>query len=164
MGWELINQNQLDYDQVYQHGGYYFRGTPFQRGYNSVYFQNGDGVGGIFRFLSKKGGPVLKKLGKVVGKEALQTTANILDNIAQGGELKEVIKEEAKKGIKRLASKVSQSGGAAKRRRVAKPAKKKAAKKKPAKKKPTRKPKRIIKVTKRRLPAFFKPRTKLGFY
>ena len=42
-----------------------------------------------------------KSVGKDIGREALVTTVKILDNIAQVGELKETILNEAKQGVKR---------------------------------------------------------------
>lgn len=135
-------------DFIQEGGGYYFRGNPYQRGY---------GVGSVFRTWWRAILPFLKGAGKHMGKEALVTTAKILDNIAQGAELKETIKEEAKRGVKRMADRLEQSGSGVKRRKISKPKKKK-----PKKIRITKKSilgKRILKDL-----VMKNPKTKLGLF
>lgn len=128
--------------------GYYYYGLPYQRGYG----HRGAGIGSIFRHLIRFLMPIAKGAGKTVGKEALVTSARILDNIAQGAELKDTLITEAKEGVKRLAKR--QTGGGAKRRKVTKP--KKSAPKKKKKKKATRKS-----IQGRRV---MLPKSRLGFF
>ena len=134
MGLEKFDPNKINFDGFFQDGGSidYYTGDIFQKGYG----MRGDGMGSIFRkfskgfkFLLKTFGehalPAAKEVGKVVGDEAIDTTAAILHNIVQGEKLKETVKSEGKKGMKRLAARLTnQSGGAAKRRKVVKPKKK----------------------------------------
>lgn len=102
-------------DDFEQEGsGFYYYGLPFQRGY---------GIGSLFRgFLRML---IKSKAGRTVGKEALVTSAKILDNIVQGSDLKETIVNEAKQGIKRLANQQSGGGPKRKKRKVVKKKKKK---------------------------------------
>ena len=142
-----------DFDQ--DGAGFYYYGFPYQRGYG----YHGAGIGSVFRSLIRFLIPLAKKAGKTVGKEALVTSARILDNIAQGAELRETILNETKKGVKRMASRVDktkQEGGAVPRK------KRKASKKSKKKQKITRKMilgRRVLDGV-----AFEKPKTKLGFF
>src|SRR5689334_20592628 len=87
-------------------GGFYYYGLPYQRGYG----HRGAGIGSVFRHLVRFLMPIVKGAGKRVGEEAIVTSARILDNIAQGAELKDTIISEGKQGLKRLARR--QTGGA----------------------------------------------------
>ena len=102
----IFDPMDVTLDEFFQTGsGFYYQGLPYQRGYG----MRGDGIGSIFRTLVRYILPVAKKAGKSVGKEALATSARILDNIAQGAELKETVLTEAKRGVKRLANRVNEN-------------------------------------------------------
>ena len=98
------------YETIYQTGnGPYFQGFQYQRGYG----MRGGGIGSIFRTMLRYIMPIAKTVGKDVGKEALISSARILDNIAQGAELKETILNESKAGLKRAAKRIGQHGSGA---------------------------------------------------
>ena len=141
-----------DFDQL--GSGNYFIGFEQQRGYGYV-SQSGMGIGNVFAYLKRILYPLLKRAGKSVGKEALVTGARILDNIAQGAEFKATVKEEAKKGVKRVADKFEQSGSGI-----------------PKKRRKTVKKKKKMRITKKSILGkrilkdlvMKHPKTKLGFY
>lgn len=90
-----------------QHGGSYFQGVPYQRGY---------GIGSVFassyRFLA----PWLKEL----GKEGLALGARFLGDMVQGKNAKESLVTESKAGLKNLlqkgAEKLQEGSGRRKRK------------------------------------------------
>ena len=94
-------------------GGSYFEGVPpYQRGYGwfaGMPRQRGSGLGDIFRSfwrvlkpLAKRVGPVLSSAGKAVGEEGLAATARILNDVVQGGDLKESVISEGREGVRNL--------------------------------------------------------------
>lgn len=108
-----------DHEQLSQLGqlgyGSYFEGLPYQRGYGV--YQRGLGIGSIFSRLLRYILPVVssakknltrvaKNTGKTVGNEALITGARILDNIAQGTNIKDAVVTETKQGARRAAQKI----------------------------------------------------------
>lgn len=131
-------------DFIQQGAGYYFHGFPNQRGYGKFSSFKGRGLADQFSRFKRFWLPMIKGAGKLIGNEALITGARILDNIAQGAELKETVKSEAKQGVKRLAKKFNQEGSGAppskKRKIAAKP-----------KSKPKSKPKKKKRITKKSL-------------
>lgn len=60
-----------------------FVGLPYQRGY---------GIGSFFRGLFRMAVPVLKKVAKIVGKQALAAGANIAGDVLRGQDFKESLK------------------------------------------------------------------------
>ena len=167
----VFDPNSVTLDEFFQSGygvsSTYFQGVARQRGYGF----RGAGIGSIFRSLLRMIIPLAKSAGKSVGKEALATSARILDNLAQGQELKETIKSEAREGVKRIAKRVSgQTGGGpmAKRRRRASKGRKSSKRRggkfsKSKKKRITKKDllgKKVIEAIAVRTP----PKTRLGFY
>lgn len=111
----IFDFNKVDFDKffVIQQGqGNFYKGKSYVRSYR----QKGQGVGvvlsSLWRFLT----PVLKSLGTDLGREALNTGANILDSVSKG----ESIKEAAKKGLKQGAKNIfgSHSGEGKKRKIV----------------------------------------------
>ncbi len=81
-----------------------FRGTPYQRG---------AGLGSFFRSLFRMAVPVLRSVGRQVGKHALTAGANIATDFVQGKPLFESAKEHSKRETSQLlqeASKALQSG------------------------------------------------------
>lgn len=100
----------------------YYRGiNPYQRGYG--YRQSGAGIGDVLRGIWRYILPAIRRVGTSVGKEALSTGETILDKIAEGGNVKEAIIEEGKKGIDTILEKGQKQigSGAIKRRRNSKP-------------------------------------------
>ena len=119
--------NTVKWSDFFQEGDgrvdVYFEGVPYQRGWSKD-----KGVGSVFRRLYrvilpvlKAAGPVLKAAAPVLKKEGLETTARILNNVAEGVPTKEAIVSEVKEGAKNIAKKVVQSGGRRKRKRSRKP-------------------------------------------
>jgi len=114
-------------------GGSYFEGLPpYQRGYgwfSGTPRQRGSGLGDIFRSfwrvlkpLAKRVGPVLTSAGKAVGEEGLAATARILNDVVQGGDLKQSLVTEGREGVRNLLGRAerklaSQSGSGKKRRK-----------------------------------------------
>ena len=96
--------------------GEFYKGLRFQRGYG----QRGRGIGGILRTVWRFMVPIMKDVGKSVGKEGLSAGARILGNIAQGAEAKDAIVTETQKSVRNLAKKAAahlddQSGSGTKR-------------------------------------------------
>lgn len=155
----FFDPSSIGLDDFVQDGaGFYYYGLPFQRGYGL----RGSGIGNVFRHLLRFILPVVKGAGKTIGKEAVVTTARILDNIAQGAELKDTLVEEAKQGVKRLAQR--QTGRGAKRRKRSTPKKKSGKKKsgkKSGKKKTGKKGKSRKAILGKRI---IIPNSKLGFF
>jgi hypothetical protein len=77
-----------------------FRGREFQRGH---------GIGSIFSGLFRLAKPLLARGAKAVGRQALNTSSQILDDIMQGHNVKEAMKTRITEGGRSLA-------GAAKRK------------------------------------------------
>ena len=71
---------------------YFVGGKPFQRGFG--YYQNGAGVSDFLRSLWRSFLPLAKSAGHAVGKEALSTGFRILENLAQGENIKDSVAKE----------------------------------------------------------------------
>ena len=67
-----------------------FRGPALQKGY---------GLGGLFKGLVRTLAPALKQGLISVGKRALQTGTEVLNDYVQGGDLKTSIKRRAKQNV-----------------------------------------------------------------
>ena len=78
------------------HGMGAYSGERFQRGY---------GLGAIFGPLMRTILPIVKGVGKAVGKQALRTGAEVATDVLQGGTFKEALKTRGKAGAKRLIAK-----------------------------------------------------------
>lgn len=91
-----------------QIGGAYYQGVPQQRGFGDSYYvgfphQRGYGIGAIFANLGRFLLPIVKSIGKNVGREALFMGSRVLDDLATGEKLKESIVKEGTTSIKNLA-------------------------------------------------------------
>ena len=84
--------------------GEFYRGFRYQRGYG----QRGRGIGGILRTVWRFMVPILKDVGRTVGKEGMSTGARILENIAQGVEPKEAIVTETQRGVRTVAKQAAE--------------------------------------------------------
>jgi hypothetical protein len=103
----IFDPNSVNLNDFEQIGGgdiTYFRGLPpYQRGYG--YRQRGAGVGDVLRSLWRVLLPVFKTAGQTVGREALTTGNKILDNLAEGKDVKTSVKEAAKVSADNLLEK-----------------------------------------------------------
>ncbi|GBO35042.1 hypothetical protein AVEN_102931-1 [Araneus ventricosus] len=77
-------------------------GNPYHEG---VSFQKGYGLGGIFRRLSRATLPFLVKGRKALGKEALVTGTNVINDVVSGEDIKIAAKRRSKEAGKNLARK-----------------------------------------------------------
>lgn len=122
-----FDPSDIGYDSYFQTGSGYFEGLPLykQRGYGN---QQGAGLGNLFRqfwrFLkpmAKSLAPVVASAGKAIGEEGLATTARVLNNVVEGGDLKDAISSEGREGVRNLLTraerKLSRQKGSGKRRR-----------------------------------------------
>jgi hypothetical protein len=63
--------------------------------------------------------PITTSIGKAVGKEALSTTARVIDDVVGGTDLKSAVKTQGREGLRKLASQAAtklQSGTGRKRK------------------------------------------------
>ncbi len=91
------------------HGMQGFEGVPYQRG---------NGLGSFFKGLFRMILPVVKKVGKAVGKEALATGANVAADVARGRQFKESVQEHGRNAAGRMfdtAARKVRGGGMGKR-------------------------------------------------
>jgi hypothetical protein len=63
-------------------------------GYKGVPYQRGAGLGSFFKSLFRMAVPVIKSVGRKVGKEALYAGADLLTNVAQGKPVVETVKKQ----------------------------------------------------------------------
>ena len=120
------DENSVDWDtffqtEIIQSGHGVFEGYPYQRGFGNRSLR-GHGIGNIFRSLFRFFSPIAKKVGKAVGKQALQTGAQIATDIVSGENFKQSLKKRGRAGAENLfnkaASKLRGEGiGSRKRRR-----------------------------------------------
>ncbi|GBL63119.1 hypothetical protein AVEN_107143-1 [Araneus ventricosus] len=75
-------------------------GIPY---YEGVSFQKGYGLGGIFGRLFRAVLPFLVKGGKALGKEALITGTNVINDVFSGEDIKIAAKRRSKEAGKNLA-------------------------------------------------------------
>ena len=135
----IFDPTDVRLDGYFQVGGgssgneRYFEGfPPYQRGYGwfaGMPRQRGAGLGDIFRSLwrvlkplAKRVGPVLSSAGKAVGEEGLAATARILNDVVQGGDLKQSLVSEGREGVRNLLGRAerklaSQTGSGSKNNR-----------------------------------------------
>lgn len=78
------------------HGMSAYSGERFQRGY---------GLGAIFGPLLRTILPIVKGVGKAVGKQALRTGVEVASDVLQGDNFAQAIKTRGKAGAKRLLTK-----------------------------------------------------------
>ena len=113
---EIIDpETCVDWDAFFEQqtgGGAFFQGEPYQRGHGL-----GNIFRGIFRFLL----PIAKTAASTLGKEALNTGANILTDSLKGENIKEVAKRRWREGATSLVDKakikLDQSGKGMSRKR-----------------------------------------------
>jgi len=82
----------------------FFR-TQTGHGFSGLQYQQGAGLGSLFKGLFRTVLPFAKSIGKSVGREALSTGASIAGDILEGKSAKKAIKRRAKTGGARLLRK-----------------------------------------------------------
>jgi hypothetical protein len=82
--------------QEQQGGG--FIGQPYQRG---------AGIGSFFRSLFRMAAPVLKRAAKAVGKQVLKTGADVVVDVARGGDLAPTLEAHGREALASLAERSS---------------------------------------------------------
>ena len=92
---------QYNVDQARQKGGNLpaFHGARFQQGY---------GLGSIFKGLFRWAMPRLQQGAKVFGKKALQTGVNVAQDVLHGDNIKTAIRKQAKQAIDNITCPKSQ--------------------------------------------------------
>lgn len=70
-----------------------YRGTPYQRG---------AGLGSFFRALFRMAVPVMKSVGKKVGKHALSAGANVIADVARGQPVLDSMKKHSRAETSRM--------------------------------------------------------------
>ena len=110
-----FDPSNISYDKFFQIGSgvsspQYFEGLPvyFQRGHGLYRYQSGAGIGDVFRRFWRFLKPVMISAGRSIGEEGLATTARVLNNVVDGGNIKEALQTEGKEGIRNLLSKAEQ--------------------------------------------------------
>jgi hypothetical protein len=110
-----FDPSELRYDKFFQVGSgintpQYFEGLPvyFQRGHGYYRNQSGAGIGDVFRRLWRFLKTVVASAGRALGEEGLATSARVLNNVVEGGNIKEVLQSEGKEGLRNLLSKAEQ--------------------------------------------------------
>lgn len=78
------------------HGLDMYRGGRFQRGY---------GLGGIFGSLLRTVMPIVKSVGKTIGRQALRTGAAVASDVLHGGDVGEALKTHGRVAIRKLKKK-----------------------------------------------------------
>ena len=81
-------------DQQQGNGMPVFMGAPWMRGYGQVGF----GLGGLFKSIARAV-MAMVKLVKALGKTALNTGVNVLNDVASGKDLKQAIKTRGKEAL-----------------------------------------------------------------
>lgn len=105
---------------VDQTGDGHFRGlSNYQRGYGhfvGLRHQRGAGLGDIFRRfwrvlkpIAKTLAPIATSAGKALGEEGLATTARVLSDVVQGGNLKESVQSQGREGVRKLFGRAEKS-------------------------------------------------------
>jgi len=92
-----------------QHGGGGFIGDPFQRG--------GFSLGGLFKGLARVALPVLKRAGKSVAKQAMQTGVEVANDALSGKDIGQAIEERGRVGAKKLLKKATKTAAQPKKRK-----------------------------------------------
>jgi len=92
-----------------QHGGGGFIGDPFQRG--------GFSLGGLFKGLARVAMPVLKRAGKSVAKQALQTGMEVANDALSGKDIGQALEERSRVAGRKLLKKATKVTAQPKRKR-----------------------------------------------
>ena len=128
-----MSAKNIDWIEYYaaQAGGNYnfYRGSNYQQGYGlgGYAIQHGSGLGGMFRkfaswvvpLLKKHALPTLQSSAKAIGREALDSVANVAKDIISGRDIKESVNQRLNTAIETLKEKAEKNieGGRIKRKR-----------------------------------------------
>ena len=126
---QVVKQRRRKYQRGYGAGIPIFRAEPLQLGY---------GLGGLFRGLYRSISPSLKKGLATVGKHALKTGADILEDVVVN---KTPIKQAVKKQVKAKMEDMKKQIGGSKQKSINRATSKSKQVSKPKKKKQTRRTK-----------------------
>lgn len=73
--------------------------------YTGERYQRGYGLGAIFGSLLRSIMPIVKNVGRAVGKQALRTGASVAQDVLDGTDIQESLKTRGKQGARRLVRK-----------------------------------------------------------
>ena len=119
----LFDGSQIRYSN-FQTGSGHFIQTGYGSFDSGFPRQRGEGVANILRGLWRYIRPMAMSAGKTLGQEGLATTARVLNNVVQGGEVKEALETEGRQGLSNIlekAQKKLQKGRGYKRKGRRKP-------------------------------------------
>jgi hypothetical protein len=114
----MTNINWIEYYKQQIGGEYnYYKGSQFQDGYGLIQFQTGDGFSDIFRRFASWVVPIIKKHAvptlesgvKALGREALDSAANVAKDLLSGRDFKESATNRYKSAIDSLKEKAEKS-------------------------------------------------------
>lgn len=97
-----IDPDTVNWQSYFSQTGGYFVGRPYQRG---------GGIGSVFSSLFRFLLPVLKSAGKELGKEGLAVGSRILNDVAQGKNVRSAVVTETAGGLRNLVDKSRASDG-----------------------------------------------------
>ena len=97
-----FDPDTVNWQSYFSQTGGYFVGRPYQRG---------GGIGSVFSKLFRFLLPVLKSAGKEIGKEGLAVGSRILNDVAQGKNVRSAIVTETAGGLRNLVDKSRASEG-----------------------------------------------------
>jgi hypothetical protein len=114
----MKNIDWIEYYKQQVGGQYsYFKGSQFQEGYGFIEFQSGDGFGDIFRRFASWVVPIIKKHAiptlesgvKAIGREALDSAADVAKDILSGRDFKTSASSRYKSAIDTLKEKAEKT-------------------------------------------------------
>ena len=114
----MTNINWIEYYKQQIGGEYnYYKGSQFQDGYGLIQFQTGDGFSDIFRRFASWVVPIIKKHAvptlesgvRALGREALDSAANVAKDLLSGRDFKESATNRYKSAIDSLKEKAEKS-------------------------------------------------------
>jgi hypothetical protein len=89
--------NTQDYDLWLSYYGSQALQTGFGiEGYRGIPYQRGAGLGSFFRSLFRMAIPVIKSVGRNVGKHALAAGANVMSDLVQGRPVIDTVRKHSK--------------------------------------------------------------------
>lgn len=97
-----FDPDSVNWQSYFSQTGGYFVGRPYQRG---------GGIGSVFSSLFRFLLPVLKSAGKELGKEGLAVGSRILNDVAQGKNVRSAVVTETAGGLRNLVDKSRASDG-----------------------------------------------------
>lgn len=74
-------------------------------GYAGLRFQRGSGLGSFFQGLFRAALPIISSIGANVGKQAMKSTAHLMNDVVEGKDLRTALKSRGKEAITALGQK-----------------------------------------------------------